>query len=319
MCSPQLRCWRIGRESKPHALKEFNSNMVTSGHLPGPVSARLSCWQVGLISSVLSLTIGCSVVVDANRAQCKRDSDCSARGAAFAASVCVSNVCMADPQWACVDEPPPPDATGTYQVTLHVRDVVASAPLAGVDAQLCRKLDLDCERPLARAVSDETGKFVLPVSGNFDGYVQMKNDVIAPSLYFFNPPVSADEDLPPISLASPQVAAGISLRAGGALLADHGIMLLTTTDCLKQPAANISYSIGGVRDPATFMFYLVGGLPTNNISVTDATGYGGLVNLPPGVTTVTALLAPDQRKVGTISVLARAGYVTYSQIYAGAM
>ena len=96
-------------------------------------------------------------------------------------------------------------------------------------------------------------------------------------------------------------------------------MLLTTTDCLKQPAANISYALGGTHDPATFIFYLVAGLPTTDISVTDATGYGGLVNLPPGVTTVSALLAPDQRKVGTISVLARAGYVTYSQIYAGAM
>lgn len=290
--------------------------MLSSGLL-GPVS--VSKVPAVFLSVTLLSVLGCSLTVDANRVQCNKDSDCPARGAAFAGAVCRANICEADPKWACVDDPVPPDTTGTYQVTLHVRDVLGSAPLSGVLAQLCRKLDANCERPVGKsAVSDETGKVVLAVDGSFDGYVQMTDPAIAPSLYFFNPPVIADQELPPISLASPAVAAGIALQAGGTWLTDHGIMLLTTSDCKKQPAANISYSVGGTKDPATFIFYLVAGLPTTDTSVTDFTGYGGLMNMPAGVSTISALHAPDQRSVGTISLLVRPGAVTYSQIYAGA-
>ncbi|MEO6603761.1 MAG: hypothetical protein ABIQ16_28010 [Polyangiaceae bacterium] len=284
----------------------------------GAVSVRRlpsACLFLGLLGSVL----GCSVTVDANRVQCTRNSDCTARGAAFAGSVCAENACTSDPKWACINDVPQPDAGGSYKATMHVRDVLGSLALPGVNAQLCRKLDVLCEKPLAKTVSDDKGTFVLPVDGNFDGFVQMTAPEIAPSMYFFNPPVSADQDLPPISLASPAIAAGIAFQAGGTLLADRGIMLLTTTDCHQAPAANVSYSIGGTRDPATFVFYLFAGVPTTDTSVTDATGYGGLVNMPQGFSTITALLAPDQRKVGTISLLVRPGYVTYSQIYAGAM
>jgi len=207
--------------------------------------------------------------------------------------------------------------SGPFTVTMHVQDVLAGAPLPGVTAQLCRKLDLACEKPIREAESDGKGSFQIEVEGSFDGYVQLTSPSIAPSLYFFNPPVSADRELPPISLASPLVAAGIALQSGGTLLSDHGIILLTTSDCEGKAAANISYSVGGAQDPATFAFYLVANLPTSNTTMTDDTGYGGLINIPPGVSTITAVLASDQTKVGTISLLVRPGHVTYSSIPAG--
>jgi len=304
-------------EPSVQRVEKLRSKMAMSGGQERESMRRQP--RFFLLFCLLTALFGCSLRVDANRVQCSQDSDCAKRGPAFAGSVCLANICTSDPKWSCVGDPPPTIPTGTFRVTFHVQEVVGSAPLPGVTAQLCRKLDLTCEKPLGKALSDDKGTFTMAVDGNFDGYVQLTEPSIAPSLYFFNPPVSADADLPPISLASPLIAAGIAFQAGGTLLADHGIMLLTTGDCLSQPAANISYSVGGTRDPATFIFYLVAGLPTSDTTSTDSTGYGGLVNLPPGVATITAVLNPEQRKVGTISLLVRAGFVTYSHIYAGAM
>ena len=122
---------------------------------------------------LVAALFGCSLRVDANRVQCNQDSDCAARGAAFTGSVCKQNFCQSDEKWSCIGQAPPSIQAGTYRQTLHVRDVLGSAPLAGVTAQLCRKLDLTCEKPISTTASDEKGTFSLIVESNFDGYVQL--------------------------------------------------------------------------------------------------------------------------------------------------
>jgi hypothetical protein len=200
---------------------------------------------------------------------------------------------------------------------MHLQDAVSSKALPGVVAQLCRKLDVTCELPIGNAVSDDGGGVAMNIEAGFDGYVQLTDPKIAPALYFLNPPEQGDLDLPTVPLASPAAATLIVRSAGGPAttwLPDHGIALLNAFDCLNRPAANITFSIGGAPDPATFIFYLVDTLPTTQTTVTDATGYGGLVNMPVGSSTITATLSPGARKVSTISVLVRAGYISYSSV-----
>jgi hypothetical protein len=91
-------------------------------------------------------------------------------------------------------------------------------------------------------------------------------------------------------------------------------VLLNAFDCEEAPAGGLTYSIGGTPDPATFIFYLVDGVPTTATTVTDATGYGGLVNVPEGFSAITAKLAASGRKVSDISILVRAGHITYSNV-----
>jgi len=202
---------------------------------------------------------------------------------------------------------------------MHFTDAIDSTKvLPGISAQLCRKLDAMCESPVGpMAVSDETGLVTLQVEKGFDGFVQLLGSKIAPSMYFLTPPASGDLDLPMVPLASPFAASSIVLQAGGNPWAKDtsGIVLLTAFDCAGTAAAGINFSIGGTPDPKTFIFYLVNALPTTSVSMTDDTGYGGLVNVAAGVTTVSSLLGgPSGHKVSKISVLVRAGYVSYSRV-----
>ncbi|HEY3255798.1 MAG TPA: hypothetical protein VGJ91_17695 [Polyangiaceae bacterium] len=263
---------------------------------------------------------GCSVVVDANRPQCSTDADCTNRGAEFAGSVCKAGLCEADPQWSCPAVAP----AHSYKLTMHLQDAVSMKPLPGVAAHLCRKLDVNCQNPIAGSdvVADDGGVVTLSIDSGFDGYVELTDSKISPSLYFFSTPASGDLDLPTVPLASPGAATLIVKSAGGpstTWLADHGIVLLNAFDCEGQPAANITFDIGGAPDPATFIFYLVNTLPTTATTITDATGYGGLVNVPVGTSTISALLAPSGREIGNISILVRAGYISYSSVTPNSM
>jgi hypothetical protein len=339
---------------------------------PVPQPRRLLCALSTLaVLGLVSALAGCSVLVDADRAQCSQNSDCTSRGAAFADSICkagsceekqkctqnsdcksadetsageicstagwceantcsqdsdcaafagticTAGACQADPQWSCNAGPVNP--THAYKLTMHLQGAVSMAPLPGVVAQLCRKLDVNCENPVGPTVTaDENGNLKMSIEASFDGYVQLTDSTkIAPALYFLTAPATGDLDLPIVPLASPFEATGIVLSASAGTtswLPDRGLVLLNAFDCQGATAANISYSVGGAHDPTSFIFYLIGTLPTSNATFTDSTGYGGLVNVPVGVSTITATLAPSGAQVSKLSVLVRAGYISYSKV-----
>jgi len=201
---------------------------------------------------------------------------------------------------------------------MHLTDAQTTKPLPGIAAVLCRNLDDMCSNPVGPMVTaDDDGVVKMQVEAGFNGYVQLTGARIAPSLYFLTPPASGDLDLPMVPLASPLAAAGIvSAASGGMTWArdTSGIVLLTAVDCQGKPAANINFSIAGTPDPNTFTFYIVGDFPTTDVTYTDTTGYGGLVNVPAKNTTIYASLEPSGRKVAQISILVRPGYVSYSNV-----
>lgn len=347
---------------------ELNTQMTTRSMDSVPQPRRLLCALATLAALGLpSALAGCSVLVDADRAQCSQNSDCTSRGfansickaglceekqacaqdsdcksademsagelcsagfcelntcsqdsdcAAFAGTICSAGACQADPQWSC--SAAPVNATHAYKLTMHLQGAVSMQPLPGVVARLCRKLDVNCENPVGPAfTADENGNLKMSIEASFDGYVQLTDPKIAPALYFLTAPATGDLDLPIVPLASPFEANGIVLSASAGTspwLPDRGIVLLNAFDCQSATAANITYSVGGTHDPASFIFYLVNNLPTSNATFTDSTGYGGLVNVPVGVSTITATLAPSGVQVSKLSVLVRAGYITYSKV-----
>ena len=251
-------------------------------------------------------------MVDANRAQCSTDADCSARGAAFAGSVCKAGLCEGDSRWEC--DSVLSGSAPAYQLTMHLQEVVGFTPLPGIAAQLCNKLDVGCQSPIAATVADGSGDVVMQLEAGFDGYIQLTGSKITPSLYFLTPPEEGDQDIT-VRLTNPFVAAQIVNSAGGSTwLSDRGIVLLNAFDCQGNAAANISYSIDSTPSSDTFIFYLLNTLPTTSVTATDYTGYGGLVNMPEGVTTISAQLAPSGRTVSKISILVRAGFVSYSSV-----
>ena len=279
------------------------------------VTAAGALWVLSLLPGLG----GCSVLVDANRTQCSQDSDCTKRGAAFATTVCSVGTCQEAPvpaEWSCRGIPAA--QTPAYKLTLHLRDVASQRLLSGVTAQLCRKLDINCDNPSSPLLSDDKGTVVISVDAAFDGYVLLTQDkALVPELFALNAPASGDLDLS-VSLLSPQTAAGLTGAAGGAWMSERGLVLLNARDCTGATVANVSFSVtGGAKDNSTYVFYTVQDFPSKAATATEATGYGGVVNVPAGVTTVSATLAANTagaRQVGTVTLNVRAGFITYSNV-----
>jgi hypothetical protein len=272
--------------------------------------------RLAIIASAMSF-MGCSVVLDAGRPQCTTNTDCTNRGPAFAGTTCVDSLCQGqtDPVWGCAATPPPIDAgTGTFHARLTVLAGVTQQPLAGIEAQLCLKLDIDCTAPIASPVfSDANGLVDFVVDAGFDGYVVLTGSTVAPTLYFFNPPVTANSAAPAqVSLLGPSQVTLFAEQVGATLLANRGIVILTAVDCQGNPAPGVSFTVS-TGDAMTAAFYTVGTLPTGKAQYTDNSGYAGLANVPSGVAAVTGTLASDGRALGTLGLLVRGGAITYTQ------
>jgi hypothetical protein len=257
------------------------------------------------------------MVVNADRVQCKKTSDCTSRGGAFADAVCVNSVCQVDPAWACLGMSRPASTQSPpYQVTVTTRDLVTQMAFPNARIKLCRKLDVDCAMPVASAVSDANGSATFSVAmADFAGYLLVEADGAVPTLYFFNPAIDRDQALPPVSLPSPTAYAGLLLQLGQQQSPGHGNIVISSEDCTGAPAGGVQYATpNGDSMTASFYSVGVGGLPTTSATATDAAGgYGGLINVPAGAATVTGTLENPHADLGTISLLVRDGAITYTR------
>jgi len=266
---------------------------------------------LGLTVAVALGALGCSVTVDPERRQCSTDADCAERGAAFTGSVCRNEVCEVDPKWACLSDPPATSsAAGPFRVKMTTIDLIKRMPVSGVRVDLCRKVDVSCAEPVSTAQTDASGSVTLMVEAAFSGYAWLQAEAFVPTLYFFNPPIDRDQDVPPLSLSTP-ASRGALLGQLGADVA-RGDVLVTAQDCQGQPAAGVSFAVTP-PDPEAISYYLVNGLPTSGVTATDATGYGGFMNLSTNATTVTATLGSSKTVIGTLGLVVRGGSATWSR------
>jgi hypothetical protein len=278
----------------------------------GAVARRLPVSSLACL--VVSAATACSVLVDADRVQCRSDTDCTSRGGAFSDSMCVQSLCQPDSRWSCLGGTPTPStAPGPFAVTMHTSDLLTQQPRANVQADLCNKVDVECSTPLYTATSDATGLVTMQVPGAFSGYVLLQAPDVLPGLYFFNPPIDHDQEIPPILMPTPLANNLLVGQIGGTQGPNHGNALITAHDCQGAAAAGVTFATAD-GDAMTKTFFSSRGLPSASATATDSDGYGGMINLPSGAVTVTGSLSADGRTVGTISLLVRAGGISYSRI-----
>src|SRR6185503_1132333 len=227
--------------------------------------------RLALLASLAFASQACNLVIDTNRVQCTIDSDCTARGGAFANSVCLDSVCQPNAKWACLSKPATPSTQpAPYQVVIPLRNLVTMQPVANAQVKLCRKLDIDCTMPVNTATSDAAGQVTFALDANFAGYVEIHATGLLPTLYFFNPTVDIDQDIAPISLPSPAANAGLLLQLGRQMIPNHGNVVIQSQDCAGAPAAGVSYSSPDGEADVTVAFYTVGSLPTTTATETGS-------------------------------------------------
>jgi len=270
---------------------------------------------------------GCNFIIEPDRVQCSQDDDCANRGPEFSGSVCVQSMCQfvepEDPLWGCLDGPPPEaPGPGPFTVNFHTQDIFRqdpetniAIPIADMDVKVCRKLDTDCEDPEAVGLkTDANGDLSVQVAGNFNGYVIFEKEEHTTGVYYFNPGVASDVNVS-VQIGTPGIVAGLTGIVGSEQLEDRGLILLNVLDCQGAAGGGITYKADGTDDLSR-TFYVVDGLPTASVNATDATGYGGLVNVLPGARTVHGEIEATGRRIDTISVRVRANAITYSRLVA---
>ena len=272
------------------------------------------------LPSLLSafLAAACSLAVDPARPQCTTSLDCSS---ALAGSACVDALCETKPEWTCLASGESATESvsdqralreGTLEVTLPTLDMIGREPVADLVGSVCQKLDVNCAAPLAQVNSDAAGNFSLVLDPSFDGYIQLDDASRVPVLYFVGP-LTPGETLPPLTLLDPSSMSALVSEVDAELRANHGIALFTTQDCLGGYSEGIRYQSANA-DADTVAFYAADGLPSIAAAATDATGYGGFINLPAGAAQVTGWFAAGAQPLASTSVLIRERSITQGRI-----
>ena len=274
------------------------------------------------LASVLCcvLAVGCSLNADADRKQCSNDCDCTERGPEFAQSVCVNSWCAPEPKWSCLDTPPAMSSeSGSFSITLRVQDVLQAAPLAGVEARLCRNFDVNCENPQAGPVmSDDFGVVRFEVRPDspplgFSGFVSFTRSDLMPGMYFFNSSIDRAVDISGIQLLNTQAVGVLTQLLDAEFDPERGLVLISTYDCKEEPADGVMLMTDDT-DEFSATFYSVKGIPALGATATDLSGYAGIFNVPPGRIAVTGRLNQDGRILASLSLLVKAGSITYSRM-----
>lgn len=257
-----------------------------------------------------------------------------------------------DAGWSCLARPPrarTPDAAVAH-VRVQACDALRGclAPLTGLTARVCSKLDADCVNPLLADLSDVSGTFEFDVptaDAGFSGYLQVSAELepctsplfgeagpllcaLAPqcpprapdascsvplyarALLFFNPPITADLPEPVrLSLLSSAALPGLLRAAGSGFDPTLGNLLVSGNDCAGSPAAGIRYELSDSQSAIT-QLYMDNGVLSDATDATDATGIGAFAGVPVGFLSVAAYNRAGAR-VGGIGVQVAPGAISY--------
>ena len=277
--------------------------------------------------------MGCSLAIDADRQQCAADSDCrdnGVPGTCTSAGICsvepltgaggasgsggggggggktVPNTPTND--WSCVGKPPPTtEGVGPFTVKMRASNILGTTGIPGATAKVCLLIDVECTRPSATVVADSDGYFTLLLAKNFTGFVWVtpppgvpETDAVSPSLYFFNRQPHADIIEAPIAvqMATPQLIGQLTASLGASQVEGNGISLNNIFDCAGKAAEGVIFKRavkdGEMLSEETTIYYAKGSIPSKEEKATTSSGYGGVVNAPPGNVTLDAFITVDE-------------------------
>jgi hypothetical protein len=279
-----------------------------------------SLGRVAAAAAVLVMA-GCTLSVDANRKQCSVDGDCADRG--FAETVCIDSLCRTapppppPPEWSCINNPPPQSApTGsTFKVKTRATNIANSAlGVKQAQVRVCGGTDPGCSAPLfAPVIADDQGNVEFTVGANFAGYAEFSAEGYMSTLYFFSPPVRQDLNITSVQMAPPGVAGALTSLLQVELIPGRGLMLINVFNCNGLAAQGITFrSPTAVSDTVTF--YADGSFPVKDLVETQASGYGGFVNMPVSSAQLYAHLAATGQQLLKSVALVRADTLTIARM-----
>jgi hypothetical protein len=294
---------------------------------------------VGVVVCAAALT-GCELWLNVDAPQCDKDATCvGLLGHGYTcgtAGVCVPPATPVDSgepkrvlpaRWACIDTPAKTfvaDPDRSLTVRMDAVDFATLKVPPGVKATACNPADVMCSAPIfsdAEPGSDGFFEFNLPYG--FDGFLEFSAPNIVPSLLFRNRAYIDSVTTSGPALASNSLLMDIGKSSGRPIDPATGVAILEIRDCFDAAGDGVEFDPIDEEGP----FYFRGALPTrddggttisNNLAAgREPRAVGGFSNLTPGPVTFQIRLVTTKDLVATVTLLIRAGYITYVRVYPG--
>lgn len=275
---------------------------------------------VGVMVCVATLC-SCTILIDADRQQCIRDSDCSAAGSSFecaADGFCVESEIDSDDEepvaagrWQCLDEITFDKETELLldiPADFTIQVLVDRMPAEGIEARVCAANDLGCTEPeMEGLVSDSEGQISLELPRNFSGYIEVKEEGFHPHLYFLSSPYLEPKLVPRMSL----------VREDSLPSPDPAYLFVMALDCNGVPAGGVEINVPSGGD-ATSVTYIETQPAPGLTETVEGSGLALITTEPgSGVATVRMTNAESDKVLATFSVTVRANAVTQIQLVGG--
>jgi hypothetical protein len=241
---------------------------------------------------------------------------------------CQSFSCVGKVTW-----PAPKDPTVTFKYT--PTDFSSGKALVGATVKVCPLTPaatdggapdagaadvLNCTTPLATYTTDASGSTMVTApssAGGIAAYLEVDASGEMPTLDFLVlPDGNVTLTLTGASVGGVVLSTKIWTELTGAVKITPeptlGYLAFVANDCSLAGAAGVAVSVS-TANASTKTVYLAGGLPSTSAKATDASGEGGVINIPPGPATLTAKDATGTT-FSTEPLLFRAGAVTFAAV-----
>jgi hypothetical protein len=211
--------------------------------------------------------------------------------------------CLADRAPAAVPVAPGP---GRIVYSVQMLDLTTRRAPSGLLARACILTDVECAQPVSGWVPiDPQGWLDIPLPQGFFGYLEIMGDNTVPGTFYPGEALEQSTTLnyPGLSLDADSLEA-LTDVLGLAVDPSQGQLAVRAFDCDGSTAPDVVLSKVGAGQ----RWYFAGGLPSVTATRSGDDGFGGFVNVPPGVASVDAQTLAGQSIGGTRSVVVRAGW-----------
>ena len=219
--------------------------------------------------------------------------------------------------WACLGQPSTTEDGVDTSMDFALNNILGGR-ITDAEATLCLMTDVGCAAPVSPPVaSDDTGLVTLTVPGSFFGYALFTSASAWPSLYVIGRSSYGGAAPKTVQFASANTVAALSGAIGSPQLDGNGLVTINVRDCSGKPGPGVRFVFDSFRDTPV-PFFAIGSIPDKDAVETDASGFGGFVNVLPGTLSLRAVLNDGtERVVGTTRVVVHANALTVATIAPG--
>lgn len=213
--------------------------------------------------------------------------------------------CLGEYSWAST-------SAQSVKMTFQFVNALDQTPADGIAAKVCLPVDIDCASPVGKTMrADAEGKMELELPTplrSFAGFLDLEGEGWYPTLVHLGWPV-ARPGVTYMPIVTEQSVQFNILTSGVQPDPTRGQLQIRMFGCAGVGMRDV-YFEADKADEESRTWYARPALPNFDADRTGDLGSGGIINVKPGLTTITARLRSDDTLIARTSAPVRPGYLT---------